>query len=101
MTVEQWLKSAARRLKTVGIESAKLDAELLLLNVLKKDRSWLIAHNNEEVSEATKDAADKLLNRRSRREPLAYIRGYKEFYGRDFTVSPDVLIPRPESEALV
>lgn len=100
-TVSDWLQSAAGRLRKVGISSARLDAEILLANTLHKDKSWLIAHSNEPVPAAEIKKVEINLKRREQNEPLAYIRGFREFYGRDFIVSPGVLIPRPESEALI
>jgi release factor glutamine methyltransferase len=110
--LKNWLESASRQLQAAGIASARLDAELILSSVLDRDRTWLIAHDDLELSasddpwlkatgvEASK-LADKLLARRLKREPMAYILGYKEFYGRNFIVTPDVLIPRPDTEAMI
>lgn len=92
MNVSSWLKKAA---------ISRLDAELILANSLGKDRVFLHAHPDYELSETEKKQADSDLERRAKHEPLAYILGYKEFYGRNFIVSPDVLIPRPETEAII
>ena len=97
-TIKQWLTGATDQLNKAGIPSAKLDAELILSDALGRERSWLIAHSDDQTDFAK---ANVTLARRLAREPLAYIRGYKEFYGRDFTVTPDSLIPRPETETLV
>lgn len=80
------------------MESARLEAQLLAAHALGVDRSFVLAHPDAEVPE---DAADVLLQRRSAREPLAYIVGRREFYGRPFAVRPGVLIPRQETETLV
>jgi len=98
MTISKWLEDSTAKLKTAGITSARLDAEVLLAYSLDKDRAWLIAHSDEKFDTGK---ADELLQRRLKREPVAYIRGYKEFYGRDFKVTPDTLIPRPETEILI
>lgn len=92
MNVSSWLKKAA---------ISRLDAELILANSLGKDRVFLHAHPEYELSEAEEKKADSALQRRKNHEPLAYILGYKEFYGRKFAVTPDVLIPRPETEAII
>lgn len=87
---------AAQQLKAAGIESAHLDAELLLAHTLGRSRTSIITHGQELIDDARFQAN---LQRRLAREPLAYITGEKEFYGRNFSVTPDTLIPRPESEA--
>ncbi|HYG84193.1 MAG TPA: peptide chain release factor N(5)-glutamine methyltransferase [Verrucomicrobiae bacterium] len=99
IVVNQWLAEATAALQVAGITSARLDAELLLANELDVNRSWLLAHNTEQVTVSS--ILYTQLARRVQREPLAYITGHKEFYGFDFQVTPAVLIPRPETEALV
>ena len=79
----------------------KLDAELILALILKKPRSWLLAHDDEELEPSLEKRFETLLARRKKGEPIAYITGEKEFFGRQFTVTPDVLIPRPSTEGLV
>lgn len=96
--VETWLRDATTLLENSGIDSAQLDAELILCDSLDVKREWLITHSNEEISANT---GKEMLQRRVNREPLAYIRGWKEFYGRDFIVNKNVLIPRPESEVII
>lgn len=98
-TIEQWLRHATTALAGAGIPSARLDTELILAHVLNKDRTWLISHSDELLDES--EQADRLIERRIERIPLAYLTGHKEFYGRDFIVTPDVLIPRPESEMII
>lgn len=89
---------AEARLRAVGVDSARLDAQVLAAHALGRERSWVLANPQHEVSERDMEA---LLSRRESREPLAYILGYREFYGRRFKVSPAVLIPRQETEILV
>ena len=101
MTISEWLKIATKSLKTANIPSARLDAELILANTLRKNRTYLHAHLDEEIDPRRFDIANARLDLRLDRIPIAYILGYKEFYGRKFTVSPSVLIPRPESEDLI
>ena len=101
MIISDWLKTATKSLKNIGISSARLDAELILANTLRKNRTYLHAHLDEEIDPRRFDIANARLDLRLDRVPIAYILGYKEFYGRRFTVSPSVLIPRPESEDLI
>ena len=101
MIISEWLKIAAKSLKIANIPSARLDAELILANTLRKNRTYLHAHLDEEIDPRRFDIANARLDLRLDRVPIAYILGYKEFYGRRFTVSPSVLIPRPESEDLI
>ena len=101
MIISEWLKIATKSLKTANIPSARLDAELILANTLRKNRTYLHAHLDEELEPRRFDIANARLDLRLDRVPIAYILGYKEFYGRRFTVSPSVLIPRPESEDLI
>ena len=84
-----------------GIETARLDAELLLGDVLELDRLHLYTSFDRPMTETELDAYRVLVKRRAKREPVAYILGRKEFYGRDFRVDPRVLIPRPDTEVLV
>ena len=101
MIISEWLKIATKSLKTASIPSARLDAELILANTLRKNRTYLHVHLDEEIDPRRFDIANARLDLRLDRVPIAYILGYKEFYGRRFTVSPSVLIPRPESEDLI
>lgn len=100
-TISFWLKNAAKSLKDAGIPSARLDAELILANTLRKNRTYLHAHLDEEIDPRRVDIANARLDLRLDRVPMAYILGYKEFYGRKFAVSPAVLVPRPESEDMI
>ncbi|MGA3068864.1 MAG: peptide chain release factor N(5)-glutamine methyltransferase [Terracidiphilus sp.] len=80
---------------------ARPDAEALLLHVLGKSKAWLLAHSEEQLPDAEASRYNELLERRYRGEPIQYITGEAEFYGLPFRVTPDVLIPRPETEHLV
>jgi release factor glutamine methyltransferase len=95
VTRRRWREIASSR----GINPR--DADVLLGDLLGKPFSWIIAHDDADVTPAISDALDALMERRLRREPLQYIRGKTEFYGRDFLVDERVLIPRPETEHLV
>lgn len=100
-TNSNWLKLATTRLKAVGINSARLDSLLILEFVLNKPRIELIADQNIQLTNTQTKKLNELLERRLNDEPMAYIRGFSEFYGRDFIVDTKVLIPRPESEAFI
>lgn len=100
-TAENWLKKAAQKLQNAGIASAQLDAELILARALKIERTTLHANPQKKISKLKLFHANNWLNRRARRVPLAYIFSEKEFYGRDFFVNQNVLVPRPETETLV
>jgi release factor glutamine methyltransferase len=101
MKSRAWLKQAQHHLETAGIGTARLDALVLLEDIAGRDRAWLLAHPDFELSAAQTAKLKNLLNRRARHEPLAYIRGRAEFYGREFVLTPAVLQPRPESEAMI
>ena len=101
MSIQEWLEKATLRLNDAAIPSARLDAELLLAYVLKKPREYNLAHSEKVLTPHITAQLDELLKRRGKREPIAYITGSKEFYGRNFIVTPDVLIPRPESEVII
>ena len=101
MTVNQYLNQAQKQLETAGIGTARLDALVLLEDVLGHDRAWVLAHPEHEISAEKARRLTNLLKRRSQHEPLAYIRGHTEFYGRKFVITSDVLEPRSESETLI
>lgn len=84
-----------------GIPSARLDAEILLAEVLGYDRLRLYMNLDRPLDEAELTRAREMVRRRAAKEPVAYILGRKEFAGRDFKVGPGVLVPRPDTEILV
>ncbi|MES2637000.1 MAG: protein-(glutamine-N5) methyltransferase, release factor-specific, partial [Pseudomonadota bacterium] len=103
-TVKQTIKFAQSQLNThlnlTAFESI-FEAQFLLQYALNKDRAWLIAHENEIFDSSIKEAFEGLLNRRLAGEPIAYIVGYREFYGLHLKVTSDTLVPRPDTETLV
>jgi release factor glutamine methyltransferase len=99
--VNELLLDATERLEAAGSESPRLDAEVLLADVLGIDRSGLVAHPEAVLSTAQQEAFASHIERREAGEPVAYIRGMKEFYGSAISVDRRVLIPRPETETLV
>jgi release factor glutamine methyltransferase len=101
MRIDEWLRDAANKLQAAHIPSHRLDAELLLCEVLGKGRPYLHAHNDDLLTEPQLKRANGYLKRRQQRTPIAYILGHKEFYGRNFAVNPYTLIPRPETESVI
>ena len=103
MTLRQRLLDARARLISAGVDQneAVLDTNLLARHVLGWTRSQMLLRQEDPPPEGFEEAFSALIERRARREPAAYIRGLQEFWSRDFEVTPDVLIPRPESELIV
>ena len=95
------LQNTHQHLEQAGIPEARLEAEVLVMNVMRMPRQSIFAEQETEVSAQQQEALDSLLVRRFRREPLAYILGMREFYGINVFLTPSVLIPRPETEGLV
>lgn len=101
MQIKDWLANTVTTLDNAGVDAARTDCLVLLEDVLQKERSWLIAHDDTELTPAQIGQLDSYAQRRAHREPLAYIRGKAWFYGRLFTVNSNALIPRPETEAFI
>ncbi len=101
MTFIEAINRAASQLTAVGVSTARLDAEVLLRHAINGDRAWLLAHMQEELADDPRKAFEQAVERRGRREPLQYITGRQEFWGIEFVVTPDVLIPRPETELII
>jgi release factor glutamine methyltransferase len=101
MDVRTALKHGMAQLREANVSSFTLAAELLLLHTLGKDRTWLYAHHEEVLSEADAQRFHSLLNRRAAGEPTQHLTGKQEFWGLEFEVTPDVLIPRPETEHVI
>jgi release factor glutamine methyltransferase len=102
-SVHERLSEARRVLGAAGVDpgEAALDAEVLARHVLGWDRAALVARWREPAPAAFEQRLAPLIARRAAREPVAYITGHREFWGLDFEVTPDVLIPRPETELIV
>lgn len=100
-TIRDVLDWATQDFERRGIDSARLDAELLVADALGIDRIGLYLDLNRPLLEAERSAIRPRVARRREREPVAYILGRREFHGRTFRVTPDVLIPRPDTETLV
>ena len=100
-TVGECLGAGSERLRGSGSETPRLDAELLLGWAVGADRTTLIAHGEAPVGAEAAARYDAAIERRAGGEPVAYIRGIREFHGLAFAVDPRALIPRPETERLV
>jgi len=100
-TIREVLDWTAKDFAGRGIESPRLDAELLVAKALGTDRIGLYLDLDRPLGDTERGAIRPLVARRREREPVAYILGYRDFYGRRFKVTADVLIPRPDTETLV
>src|SRR5215217_2978621 len=103
MTLYERIDAARRQLADAGISSAtaSLDADVLARYVLGWDRAQLLTRSREPAPEGFPEQYQRLIERRSRREPVAFLTGSREFWGLEFMVSPDTLVPRPETELIV
>ena len=98
MDIRDALRTGISRLRAAHIDSYTLAAELLLLHVLQKNRAWLYAHPEDKIPPEGVDRYLALITRRSNGEPSQHLTGKQEFWSLEFEVTPDVLIPRPETE---
>jgi release factor glutamine methyltransferase len=100
-SIIQALAAGAESLRAAGILDPRREAGSLLAHALRRDRTYLITHGDDLVTGEQGDRFCALIARRAAREPLQYIIGYQEFFKLSFEVTPDVLIPRPETELIV
>ncbi len=98
MNLQTALLQGQQLLNEARITAPRLTAEVLLAHAIGRDRAWLYAHSDEELREVWWIHYGRYLHQRMQGAPTQYITGRQEFYGRDFRVTPDVLIPRPETE---
>lgn len=101
MTLGQTLRGGANKLKQRQITNPHLEAEILLALLLKKPREYLLAHGEKKLTASQISSFRRQISRRLKGEPIAYLTGQKEFYGLNFSVDKNVLIPRPETELMV
>lgn len=101
MTIESWLQAATTQLAQAGIATARLDSLVLLEDQTGRNRAWLLAHPEATLTNVHLTKLNSQLAERAQHTPLAYIRGYSEFYGRQFIVDSAVLEPRPETETMI
>lgn len=99
--ISDWISDATDKLNSIGIKSARLDAELILAHTIRKPRTHIHAHGEELIDGSRLEIANARIELRLDMVPVAYIIGHKEFYGRKFNVTAATLIPRPESETLI
>jgi len=101
MISEKIIEKASKILKNNNIHSHEIDAQLILSDIMKVGREYLITNNKVPISEKIKGQYDIAISRRVKKEPVAYITGKKEFWSADFLVNYETLIPRPETELLI
>lgn len=101
MNVNDWLASNTKRLTQAGIKTARLDALIIIGEVLNASKAWLLSHPEAIIEKEQLKKADQYITRRQQYEPIAYLFRCKEFYGRTFIIDKRVLVPRPETEALI
>jgi len=101
MTIAEAILQGAHQLRQAGVAEARREAGSLVAFVLDRDRSFILSHAEDPMDEEQAARLHAYLERRAQGEPLQYITGHQEFFGLDFEVTSDVLIPRPETELLV
>lgn len=101
MTIGKTLQEITEKLKANDVPTARLDSIILLEDLTGNERSWLLAHPEFELTDSDRKILLAQIERRAQHEPLAYIRGKSEFYGREFLVTPHTLQPRPETETMI
>lgn len=98
--IEDWIQDTTRLLRGES-DFPLLEAEIILSFVINKPRAWIVSHPDSRLEEENLEHANHLIGRLLKGEPLPYLTGIQAFYGLDFSITPDVLIPRPETESLV
>src|SRR5580765_5828281 len=101
MIIREALRKAAERLESHRVSSPRLNAEVILAHCLSVDKTYLYTHDERALADAEFQKIEDALYERISGVPVQYIVGRQEFYGRYFSVNPDVLIPRPETEYIV
>jgi release factor glutamine methyltransferase len=101
ISIAEAVLQGANKLRKAGVPEARREAGSLLAFVLERDRSFILGHADDAISPAQLEVFHEYVGQRADRKPLQYITGRQEFYGLEFEVTPDVLIPRPETELLI
>ncbi|MBQ5537102.1 MULTISPECIES: peptide chain release factor N(5)-glutamine methyltransferase [Treponema] len=101
MNIYEIRTKAVREIGKAGSDTPELDADLIIGDVLAQNRTWILFHRNSQLTDEQAEKIDSAIRKRTEGLPVAYITGKKEFYGYEFIVTPDVLIPKPDTETLV
>ena len=101
MILQNTIKKASQFLKNNNISSHQLDAEIILCNIMKIKKEFLLTNGHLDISANILKKFNLAVNRRAKSEPVAYITGIKEFWSEDFVVNRNTLVPRPETELLI
>ena len=101
ISIAEAILQGSHKLRQAGVAEARREAGSLLAHVLGRDRSFILSHAEDALTDEQTERFREFVERRAHGEPLQYITGQQEFFGLEFEVSPDVLIPRPETELLV
>jgi release factor glutamine methyltransferase len=101
ISIAETILQGAHRLRQAGVPEARREAGSLVAHVIGRDRSFILSHADDAIDEQQAERFHQYLERRAQGEPLQYITGLQEFFGLEFEVTKDVLIPRPETELLI
>src|SRR5216683_8402888 len=101
ISISNAILEGAQVLRTAGIAEARRESGSLLAHAIGRDRTFVVTHADEPLETEAVKTFRKLIGRRAAGEPLQYLTGHQEFFKLDFEVTPDVLIPRPETESVV
>lgn len=100
-SIAEAILQGAHKLRQAGVSEARRESGSLVAHVLERDRSFILSHAEDSIGTEQLEQFHDYLERRAQGEPMQYITGHQEFFGLDFEVTPDVLIPRPETELLI
>ncbi len=101
MIIEKAINQASKILKKNNIKTAKLDSEILISKVIKKERKFIFLNLRKEIKKKSFDDFNSLIKQRSKGKPIAYLTGKKDFWKNEFDITKDVLIPRPDTELII
>ena len=101
MVLENLINQASKILKKHNVTSHALDAQIILSDIMGVNKEFLITNNKIKISDEIKSKFSQAIRRRTKREPVAYIPGKKEFWSENFEVNKSTLVPRPESELFI
>ena len=101
MIIEKAINQATQILKKNNIKTAKLDSEILISKVIKKDRKFVFLNLHKGIKKKSLDYYSSLIKQRSKGKPIAYLTGKKDFWKNEFDITKDVLVPRPDTELII